>query len=355
MIPRMAIARLTIVASPIFLICLFVAACDRGTQSGASVHDQLVASQGKADTPPPQPARPAPSRTVATVNGVNLERRELVDLLIRSRGLSLLQQMILRETAMQEARRKGVAINAADVEQEYEYTLQADQFNGKDPDKLTPARREQLIEDWVRSRGVSRDELQLAMERQACLRKLVQDRIEVDETLLRKEYDRTYGEKVEVRHIQIEAARYYPQIKQRLERGEKFEDLARQFSINGLSKPRGGLLPPFSAADDTVPGVFVKAAFALQPGQYTNPIEAEGGVHVLMLERRIPAETVNFEDVRPTLTRHVRARLTTTAMQDLGTRLLMAAELRIEDPGLRDQYKKLHATKEIDGPPLLGQ
>lgn len=355
MISRMTIARLTIIASPVVLICLFAAACDRGSRSGASVHDQLVASQGKADTPPPQPARPAPSRTVATVNGVSLERRDLVDLLIRTHGLSLLQQMILRETAMQEARRKGVAINDADVDQEYEYTLQADQFNGKDPDKLTPARREQLIEDWVRSRGVSRDELQLAMERQACLRKLVQDRIDVDETLLRKEYDRTYGEKVEVRHIQIEAARYYPQIKQRLDRGEKFEDLARQFSINGLSKPRGGLLPPFSAADDTVPGVFIKTAFALQPGQYTNPIEAEGGVHVLLLERRIPAETVNFEDVRPALMRHVKARLTTTAMQDLGTRLLMAAELRIEEPGLRDQYKKLHSTKEIEGPPLLGQ
>ncbi len=315
-----------------------------------------MASQEQPASPAPSPvAKAAPSRTVASVNGVAIERKDLIDLLLRAKGLTILQQMVLRETAKQEARRKGIAIVEADIEQEYEFTLQADQFNGKDPDKLTPARREQLIDDWARTRGVSREELRMAMERQACLRKLVQDRIEIDETMLRKEFDRTYGEKVEVRHIQLEASRYFPQIKQRLERGEKFEELARQFSMNGLSKRNGGLLPPFGAADDTVPGVFIKAAFELKPGEYTNPIEAEGYVHVLKLERRIPAEPAKFDDVRATLTRHLKARLTATAMQDIGARLLMQAELRIEDAVLREQYKRLQTAKEIEGPALLGQ
>jgi foldase protein PrsA len=237
---------------------------------------------------------------------------------------------------------------------EYDLTLQADRFDGKDPDKLTPARREELIENWLRTRTVTREELAVAMRRQAYLRPIADRRVTITESMLRQEYDRVHGEKVEVLHIQIPAPRFYPQIKERLEKGESFEALVKAFSQNALSRDQGGKLPPFAASDDSVPAIFVKAAFAMKPGEVSNLLEAEGSYHVLKLERKVPADGAKFEDARPHLERPLRARLVAKEMETLAERLLLSAQLRISDPVLREQYEKRLTSKEIAGPPLSG-
>ena len=350
-------------------LLLWDLACEQNRESGASVRDQMAISHDSrvavpsihpepVESPPPVPAsQPAklPARPVAIVNGGVIERKDLIDLLIQTHGLPILQQLMLREAAASEGRKKGLSISEVDIEAEYDFTLQAEHLNGKDIEKLTPVRREQMIDEWTRSRGVTREELRIAMERQAWLRKLIGPPAPIDDADLKKEYDRVHGEKVEVRHLQLAAARFFPPVKARLDKGESFESLVAEYSQNAFSRNRGGLLPPFSASDDTVTTVLAKAAFAMKVGEYSNPIEALGAFHVIKLEKRIPPDGVPFDQVRATLLRHLEARRMMQSMQDLGSRLLMQAELRIEDPVLREQYKKAQAAKQISGPILLGQ
>jgi parvulin-like peptidyl-prolyl isomerase len=262
---------------------------------------------------------------------------------------------MLREAAASEGRKRGLSISETDIEGEYDFTLQAEHLNGKDIEKLTPVRRDQMIEEWTRSRNVTREELRIAMERQAWLRKIIGPPAPIDEADLKKEYERVHGEKVEIRHLQLAAPRFFPPIKARLDKGESFESLVREYSQNAYSRDRGGLLPPFSINDDTVTSVLAKAAFALKVGEYSNPIESLGAYHVIKLEKHIPPDGVSFDQARATLLRHMEARRLMQAMQDLGSRLLMQAELRIEDPVLREQYKKAQAAKQIAGPILVGQ
>ncbi len=73
-------------------------------------------------------------------------------------------------------------------------------------------------------------------------------------------------------------------LKKRIENGESFEALARQFS-QGPSAPKGGdlgfqhrgsLVPPYEAA-----------ALQLEPGQLSDPVESEFGLHLIkLIERR---------------------------------------------------------------------
>jgi parvulin-like peptidyl-prolyl isomerase len=292
---------------------------------------------------------------VAWVNDVPIERRALSRLLWESRGLALLQQLVLRDVARQEAERLELSITPEDVDREYDLTLQADRFDGDDPENLTPTRREQLIDEWTRTRGVTRRELAIAMERQAYLRQMVKDRITITEAMLRREFARTHGEKVEVRHIQLDAPRTWPQIEQRIKMGEDFADLVADYSRNRLSRQDRGLLPPFTAEDPGVPAAFAKVAFALEPGQISNPIEVEGSYHVLRLERRIPAEEVTFDQVEQELRKNLRARLLAEEMERLGQKLISGCKLRIEDRLLRQQYQAQHAAGRLAGPPLVGQ
>ncbi len=352
-------ARSTCVAAALLL--LGAASCrgpsvpvDSVRQELATANTQSTQADRNPDTPNAGPAKPA-GRPVARVNGSPIPRRDLIDLLLRTRGLGLLQQMILCEAAVQETRRLNLDLTPADIDREYDLTLRADRFNGKDPEKLNPTRREQLIDEWTRSRGVTREELAIAMRRQAHLRRIAGERVVISEELLQREFGRVHGEKVEVRHIQLAAARFWPQVKDRLDRGERFEDLVASFSQNSLSREHGGLLPPFSAADDTVPPIFIEAAFRLEPGQITNLIEAEGSYHVLKLERRIPADNADFDDVRPALERHCRARIVAQEMEALGEKILQRSTLAIEDPTLREQYERARASGKLVGPPLAGR
>jgi foldase protein PrsA len=343
------------------LAALFLAGCEQPEQKATSVHDTVAQSYGQrqpaATTQPAEAAGATarPGRPIAFVNDMPIDRAMLIQQLLEGRGLNLLQQVFLREAARQETQRLDLAVTAEDIDHEYDLTLQAAQYDGKDVEKLTPARREQLIEEWTRTRGVARPELAIAMTRQAHLRKIAEKRVKLDDAMLEKEFKRVHGEKVEVRHIQLAAPRAWEELKRRLDAGENFMLLVHDFSQNALSRDKNGLLPPFTADDPTVPPELAKAAFALEPGQVSNPIEAEGSLHVLKLERRIPADDVAFDQAKEEIRYNLNARLVADEMEHLGGELLMRARLRIEDQMLREQYKKLHAAGEIFGPALSGQ
>ena len=355
---------------------LTAAACTLGLAFGSPGCSNMF---GNADAPTEQPTvsdrlavagkphNPVPAETqgglggseravppVATVNGQPVPRRELIRLLVKGRGLALLQQMLLLEVARQEADRLGLKVTKADIRHEYDLTLRGERFDGKDVEALTPARRKQLIDQWTRTRGIPRTELKIAMERQSTLRKIAQGQVEITDAMLHREYNRVHGEKVEVRHIQLPAKRTYMQIMQRLKQGDRFEDLVLDYSENRLSRQRQGLLPAFAADDPKVPAIFAKVAFMLKPGQVSNPIEAEGSFHILKLERRIAADGVPFEEVRDELRHHLRERLVAKRMEELGRRLFLRAKIDIEDQTLRDQYNLRRSSKQIEGPPLTG-
>lgn len=290
--------------------------------------------------------------TIATINGRKIGQRDYLRLLVDTHGLGLLQQMILREVVRDAAAKEHVTIQPADIDREYDITLHAAHLNGKDGDAITPARREQLVAEWTESRGVTREELAIAMERQTYLRKLVTPGIEITPEMLKKEYDRVHGEKVEVRHIQLAAQRVWPQVQQRLTQGESFEQCVADFSQNVLTRDRQGLMPPFTREDPTVPAIFAKIAFALEPGQVSNPFEAEKSFHVLKLERRIPAEDVAFESVEETLRKNLFSRLVLQRMEDYGREILMNSRIFIDDPVLRKQYDRDITSGKLIGPPL---
>ncbi len=324
-----------------------------------TVSDRLADTRNKPDTAPggPQDGRGGDANVgppIATVNDQPVSRQHLIRLLVEGRGLALLQQMLLREVARQEADRLGLEVTKADINHEYDLTLRGERYNGKDVENLTPARRKQLIDQWTQTRGIPRTELKIAMERQSYLRKIAKGQVEISAAMLQREHNRVHGEKVEVRHIQLPAKRTYVQIMQRLNQGDRFEDLVLDYSENRLSRQKQGLLPIFAADDQTVPAIFVKVAFELKLGQVSNPIRAEGSYHILKLVRRIAADGTPFEEVQATLRKHLRARIVAERMEELAKWLFLRAKIDIEDPTLRAQYNLRRRLKQIEGPPLTG-
>jgi parvulin-like peptidyl-prolyl isomerase len=81
------------------------------------------------------------------------------------------------------------------------------------------------------------------------------------------------------------------EIKQQLDAGGDFAALAAQYSEDTGSKAQGGELGWFGKG--RMVAEFEDAAFKLQPGQVSDPVQTQFGYHLIKLEERDPARTID--------------------------------------------------------------
>ncbi|WP_298239237.1 peptidylprolyl isomerase [uncultured Algibacter sp.] len=89
------------------------------------------------------------------------------------------------------------------------------------------------------------------------------------------------------------------EIYKKIEQGEDFEALAKQFSEDKNSAPKGGLLKPFSGGQLSVP-IFEEVAFGLNAvGDISKPFKSKFGWHIVKLYAKKPVAP--FQDIKPEL------------------------------------------------------
>ncbi len=86
---------------------------------------------------------------------------------------------------------------------------------------------------------------------------------------------------VNAAHILVNSEKDAQNIMARIEKGEKFEDLAKRFS-KCPSKSKGGNLGWFNKGD-MVPE-FENAAFSAQKGAVVGPVKTQFGYHIILVK-----------------------------------------------------------------------
>lgn len=155
----------------------------------------------------------------------------------------------------------------------------------------------------------------------------------VTEEEMKKAYDTESAkvaqtERVRARHILVATEQEAKQIRARLVKGEKFEDLAKQYSLDG-SKEYGGDLGYFTAPE-MVPE-FSKAAFALKPGDVSQPVKTDYGWHVIKIEDRKMGGAQPYDQVK-TAIRNILLRKKT---QEKIINLRLQSKVELKDPDLQ--------------------
>jgi len=156
---------------------------------------------------------------------------------------------------------------------------------------------------------------------------------QVTEEQVRKVYDEeakkvTETERVRARHILVASEKEANSIVEKLKAGEKFEDLAKQYSLDG-SKDYGGDLGYFTAPE-MVPE-FSKAAFALKKGELSKPVKTDFGWHVIKLEDRKMGAAQPYDQVKGA----IRNALVRQKVQETLTSLHDVAKVEILDEDLK--------------------
>lgn len=323
-----------------------------------------LAIQERAKNPVPKPAEPPPRKKqfdkpravpkepavassaegLATVGTTGISRDEFVSLLIRSRGVAVLDQLVGLAAAEELAKARGVSVSEANVDLEYELALRRlwDPLAFNTTEGFDKKEAERLLDSILAARSMSREEFRVTVRRNAVLRRVLAAELTVSDEQVRSEYDLAYGERVQIRHIQLGNLADARRIKERLASGDNFAELAARFSTNATTARRGGLLDPFSIRDELYPLALRQSAEKLEPGQVSEVIRVGEWYQLVKLEKKVPAQQQDFDSVRDALMQRVMVRLTDPGMRDLHDKLMREAKLQISDPLLRDLYDRAH-------------
>jgi peptidyl-prolyl cis-trans isomerase SurA len=111
-----------------------------------------------------------------------------------------------------------------------------------------------------------------------------------------------------------EAEKKIQEIYELLQKGEKFEDLAKKYSDDQSSKAKGGVLPEFGAgAKQRMVPDFENAAFALMAdGDYSKPIKTPYGFHIIKRNSltTVPTYEKMYRELKLKVEKDVRAQKT---------------------------------------------
>lgn len=244
----------------------------------------------------------------------------------------VLDGLITRTILEVETERQGITLSDA----RYEETL--GQFKGQFPS-------EEAYRNALQQQGFTEARFEQELRRQLLIEQLITtqvlDTLTMDEAELRAFYDDNpqyfeRPEQVAARHIIMtiqgitdeaelaEKRSRLEEIRTRIEAGEDFGEMAREYS-EGPSAPEGGRLGTFGRGQ-MVPE-FENAAFALEVGELSGIVETQFGYHILQVTEKTPAREIPFEEARPNIEEFLMEDARNQAAQTYVQELREAAEI----------------------------
>ncbi|RZV57598.1 MAG: hypothetical protein EX270_03625 [Pseudomonadales bacterium] len=93
----------------------------------------------------------------------------------------------------------------------------------------------------------------------------------------------------------------------RIKAGERFADLAKQYSADTVSAEDGGDLG-FTARDGTFPEAFENTVYELAEGEVSGPVVTDAGVHVITVTEIEEVDPPGFEELRASIVDQIQQR-----------------------------------------------
>ena len=330
----------------------------------------MASSLRGADVPA---TAPAPSeQVVARVNGAPITMGQLQGPLVEGYGLNVLLRLVQLELAKQIGAKNNIVVSPDQIRHERDATIdkmfqdsnaklqdQIDRAKEKKDDaevsRLTAEMKqdnERAFAQFLESQHQSEADFNLVIETDVYLRKVAEPMLagKITEDNLKEAFATLYGETVECRHIQCASLQEIQEAKRRLKEGQPFEKVARDMSRNQATAATGGRLPAFSRQLQGLPQAFKDAAFALQPGEVSDIVQAEGAFHLILLEKRNAPKVVKFEDVKESIRQDLYERAVQATIRQLRQQIQdgALAVLQVEEPTLKRQLEARLAQKKSE-------
>lgn len=224
--------------------------------------------------------------TVAVVGDEKITKDQLYKALVEVNGKQVLNSLIIKKIIQLEAKKQNVKVTKDEIQNELNKTIE--NFGSKEAFKNT-------LEYY----GITEDSLKEDIELNLYVSKLLKSEVKITEEEMKDYFEENKDdfkqeEQVKARHILVENEETAKEIKQKLDNGENFEELAKKYSTDTETKEKGGDLGFFSKGE--MVKEFEEVAFSLKVGEISNPVKTKYGYHIIKVEDRKEAKEANYEE-----------------------------------------------------------
>ncbi|MDP9018387.1 MAG: peptidylprolyl isomerase [Candidatus Eremiobacteraeota bacterium] len=266
--------------------------------------------------------------TIATVNGESISRADFDSKLESGPAAKgVLSQMAQSMVLEQEAKDKKIEVAPQEVDKKVN-ALKA-QYGATQLDGL------------MKQRGMTEDDLRKAITDQIIIDKAVGGNVKIQESDISKFFAKNHAAfdkpgSIHARHILATDLKTAQMIEQKLKAGGKFEDLAKQYSIDPGTKDKGGDLGTFRQGQ-MVPS-FEKAALSQPLNQVGPPVKSPFGYHVIEVLERTPGQKATLATTHDQIADQLRQQQEGPLVQPFLQSLMAKAKIDVKETKFADVF-----------------
>ncbi|MBU7006002.1 peptidylprolyl isomerase [Phosphitispora fastidiosa] len=222
---------------------------------------------------------------VASVNGEDITKNELYELMVKQNGQQALDALISQKVIELEAKKQKIVVSDEDIQKEMETYYET--YGG-----------EEAFAQTLEMSGYSLDDVKKELALNIKINKLLEPRVKITEDELKTYFEENKAQfaqqkQVKASHILVETEEKANDIKKKLAEGQDFAQLAKENSTDAQNKDKGGDLGFFGSGD--MVKEFEEAAFALKVGEVSAPVKTEFGYHIIKVSEVKAAQDASYE------------------------------------------------------------
>jgi foldase protein PrsA len=251
--------------------------------------------------------------TVAESNAGDITQDELYEAMKEKVGAQALQQLVYEKV----------------LSEKYEVT-------DKELDAKVAELKEQLGENFQAALAqygyADEEDFKETMKLGMMQEKAAMKSIKVTEKEVKEYYD-NYKPEIKARHILVADEKTALEVKQKLDAGEKFEDVSNTYSTDEAAKAAGGDLGWFGPG--AMDPAFEEAAYALKKDEISGPVKSSFGYHIIQVTDK--KEKKSYEEMKDQMEKELKSsKLTNEKINEIMQKEVKDAKVKISDKDLKN-------------------
>ncbi|NLY46612.1 MAG: foldase [Tissierella sp.] len=232
---------------------------------------------------------------VAKIGDMIITKSEFYDELVNQNGAQVLDVLVADKIMQAEVEKQGIVVTDEEIEEDFE---EMKGFYGTD----------EALNNELDNYGLTTEDVKRNIKSNLQIERLLEPYMDITDEEIAQHFEENkagFGqeEQVKASHILVETEELALEVKAKIDAGEDFAELAKEYSTDEANSEQGGNLGYF--AESKMVKEFSDVAFSLEVGEISDPVKTNFGYHIIKvedkMEEKAPVLEENIDEIKSQL------------------------------------------------------